>query len=68
MKVYVLESSDEWGEEHKLHGVFSTFEKAGEANEILDIAGTITEVELDEVKIEHWGAGFGPGRYERKKL
>lgn len=67
MKLYVLESSDAWGEENTLHGVFSSEEKADEATEILDIAGTITEVELDEFVLTYHEK-TNADRYRKIKL
>lgn len=64
MKVYVLTADG--GE--TLEGVFSTREKAFEANEILDIAGTVEEVEIDEIRIERWDGGIGTKRVEVRKL
>lgn len=66
MKVYVLESDGVGG--HQIRGIFSSDEKALEANQILDIAGTITELELDEVKIERWDGGYATKTFEVRKL
>lgn len=57
MWVYVLTS------EHRVEGVYSTEEKANEAEEILGIDGELSEMEIDEVIMNDWD-----GRIETKHL
>lgn len=64
MKVYVLTSDG--GE--TLRGVFSTHEKAMQANEILQISGTIDEIEIDEIKIKDCLLGRVGGGYSTMQL
>lgn len=68
MKVYVLQSKGGEHPAYELEGVFSTAEKAREAVEILDLDCAITELEVDEFKIQRWDGGFGTKRIEVRKL
>jgi hypothetical protein len=68
MKVYVLEAGGCNDGDHRIEGVFSTEEKAKEAETILKVDGYIYDIELDEFIVVDWTQPAGSKRYETRKV